>query len=170
MSTLDLQSLIWLFPVAFLLHDLEELIFWEKWMKKNKNALEEKLPLFLKKTARRIFEKPARQVLVTMLLIFGMVVLSSCLALVFHYYWLFIFACSVFFVHGFMHIGQAIILRRYVPAVITSVIVVIPYGLIVFNKLIDNGIVGPATLLITCIAGILFTVPFLLLMHKITGR
>ncbi len=48
---------------------------------------------------------------------------------------LFFVASSLFFLHGFMHIGQVIILRKYEPALITFVLVVIPYGIILFKSL-----------------------------------
>ena len=32
---LDVQTLIWLFPIMFILHDFEEIIMVERWMKRN---------------------------------------------------------------------------------------------------------------------------------------
>lgn len=36
MDSISLQTLVWLFIVAFVIHDLEEIIWVEPWMKKTR--------------------------------------------------------------------------------------------------------------------------------------
>ena len=40
---LDVQTLIWLLPIMFVIHDFEEIIMVEKWMKKT-NVIYDRLP------------------------------------------------------------------------------------------------------------------------------
>lgn len=51
---MDVQTLIWLFPIIFILHDFEEIIMIEKWMKTNSGAIFEKLPT---KIANRVIKQ-----------------------------------------------------------------------------------------------------------------
>jgi hypothetical protein len=51
---LDVQTLIWLFPIMFILHDFEEIIMVEKWIKKNSDVICEKLP---RKIANRVIKQ-----------------------------------------------------------------------------------------------------------------
>lgn len=39
---------IWLFPLLFIFHDMEEIVGFMPWMNKHKQLLQEKAPLFLK--------------------------------------------------------------------------------------------------------------------------
>lgn len=162
-----LQTLIWLFPLTFFIHDLEEIIFWKKWLKKNGKEIKTKVPKFAKNTFEYVSKKSTAEALVPMLLIFCLTILSSYLAMAYRHYLLFVFANSVFLVHGFMHIGQSVILKRYVPAVFTSALVILPYGFLLFSKLIENGIVDVQTLIMNGVVAIVFVIPFILFMHKV---
>ncbi|MBN2004235.1 MAG: serine hydrolase [Anaerolineae bacterium] len=82
-------------------------------------------------------------------------------------YGFFLLATGAFFLHGFMHLGQAVPLRRYVPAVVSSALIAIPYGLILYWRLIREGIVDVPGLLIYFLVAIVLTIPFILVMHKL---
>ena len=66
-----------------------------------------------------------------------------------------------------MHLGQAILLRRYVPAVISSGLIVIPYGLILNWSLLRAGLVDLPGMLIYALLAVILTIPFILVMHKV---
>jgi len=80
-------------------------------------------------------------------------------------YTFFLLASSLFFLHGFMHLGQALLLRRYVPAVITSALIAIPYGVLLFWKLLSAGLIDLPRLLVYFGAALLLGLPFILGMH-----
>jgi hypothetical protein len=166
---IDTQSLIWLFPIAFMCHDFEELILGEAWLKKNgpgfKVALEKRLPRFISSRMVRVFEKSTVELAVPISLIFAVTVVATVMANVYHQYGFFIWASGLFFLHGFGHVMQAILLRRYIPAVITSVVFVIPYGFFLFQRLLAERIADPAALWLAFPAVIILAVPFILGMH-----
>jgi hypothetical protein len=166
MST-DIHTLIWLFPVAFMFHDFEEIIFWELWLDKHGDEVKRRLPAFLAKRVDTIVGKSTAQAAFPISLIFSLTVLSAFLATEYQTYGPFLLASGVFFLHGFMHVGQAVAMRRYIPAVITSVGIVIPYGLVLYSRLISAEIVGWTGLLINFLLGVVLTVPFILVMHAV---
>jgi len=163
--------LIWLFPLAFILHDLEELLLSEPWLKKNAGLIMERvrhrLPAFLVKQLDTVLHKTTRQFALPIGLIFILTCVSSLLAAQYGKYALFLMAASLFFMHGFMHIGQALLMRKYIPALITSVLIVLPYGMILFWNLLASRITTLSGLLIYCGLGIIIAVPFILVMHAI---
>jgi hypothetical protein len=167
--TFEIESLIWLFPIAFILHDFEELILFEPWLKKNAGAIKDRIknriPAFMEKQIDIIINKSTPQFALPICLIFILTCVSSILAAVYGKYFFFLLASSLFFLHGFMHLGQAMIMRRYIPAVITSLFIAIPYGGIVFWRLIVMGIVNIPILLINFLGAIIIAVPFIMLMH-----
>ena len=139
--SIDTQTLIWLFPIAFILHDFEEIIFWEGWLAKNGEEVKHRVPDILSKPVSRIVGKSTAEAAVSIVLIFSLTVVASFVAAVYGKYGFFLLASGAFFMHGFMHLGQAVALRRYVPAVISSALVVLPYGGAVFGRLKREGIV-----------------------------
>ena len=167
--TFDINVLIWLFPIAFILHDFEELILFEPWLKKNASVImgrvKNKVPPFLEKQLNTIVNKTTPQFAFPICLIFILTAVSSILAAGFGKYAFFLLASSLFFLHGFLHIGQAILLRRYIPALITSVLIVIPYGMVLFWRLLVTEFVTIPELAVYFMAAIVLTVPFIIGMH-----
>ncbi len=165
------HTLIWLFPIAFMFHDFEELILFEPWLRKNageiKDRIKNRVPAFLEKQIEAVLVKSTIEFAVPISLIFGLTCISSFLAVEYHDYGFLLLASGAFFLHGFMHLGQAIVLRRYVPAAISSVLIVIPYGLVLYGRLIKEGMVTTSELLIYLPVAIILTIPFILVMHKV---
>jgi hypothetical protein len=165
--SIDTHTLIWLFPIAFMFHDFEEILFWELWLSKNGAEVRNRVPAFLTGQVDAIVGKSTAQFAFPVLLIFSLTVLSSFLAVEYESYGFFLMASGAFFLHGFMHIGQAIALRRYVPAAITSALIAIPYGLILYGRLIHERIVSVPGLLVYFLLSIVLIVPLILIMHKV---
>ena len=46
---MSLASLLWLFPIVFMLHDLEEIVRVESWLRTYGGGVREKIPTFLRK-------------------------------------------------------------------------------------------------------------------------
>ena len=165
--SIDTHTLIWLFPIAFMFHDFEEIIFWELWLNKHGGEVKSRVPAFLAKQVDTIVGKSTAQASVPICLIFSFTVLASFLAAEYQKYGFLLLASGAFFLHGFMHLGQAVALRKYVPAVVTSALIVIPYGLVLYGRLINEGMVDMSGLLIYFLLAAALTVPFILVMHKV---
>jgi hypothetical protein len=169
--SIDTPTLIWLFPIAFMLHDFEELILFEPWLKKNAAEIEGRIkprvPAFLAKQLSAVLTKSTVEFATPIGLIFALTSVASFLAVVYGQYGFFLLASGSFFLHGFMHLAQAVMLRRYVPAVITSLLIVIPYGLILFQRLLDERLIDGSSLLVNFGLAVALTVPFILVMHAV---
>ena len=76
-------------------------------------------------------------------------------------------ASSLFFLHGFLHIGQAAVLHRYVPSLLTSGLLVLPYGGLLFTRLLAAGVVTLPALLLYFLAAAVLAGPLLLGMHRL---
>ena len=167
----DTHTLIWLFPIAFMFHDFEELLLFEPWLRKNtdeiRDRIKNRIPAFLAKQIDAVLVKSTIEFVLPISLIFGLTFISSFLAVEYEAYGFFLLASGAFFLHGFMHLGQAIILRKYVPAVISSVLIVIPYGLVLYWRLIEERIVNTPGLLTYFLFAVVLVIPFILIMHKV---
>lgn len=168
---IDTYTLLWLFPIAFMFHDFEEIILGELWLKKHgseiKARIKKRVPDFLASQMSAALDKSTAELALPISLIFSLTFLATFLATVYGQYGFFLLASSVFFLHGFMHLGQAILLRRYVPAVLTSVVIAIPYGLILYGRLLGEGTISLTELLVNFLIAIVLTIPFILVMHRV---
>lgn len=165
----QVDVLIWLFPIAFMLHDFEEMVVWESWMSKNGEALAARLPAAFARTVWKVILKRSEDTSTAILLIFLVTVVSTYVAAQWGHYEALLLTSGMFFVHGFGHFGQALLLRKYVPGVVTSAVIIMPFGAIFFPPLIAAGIVDGPTLLIYFVMGAVVMVPFILGMHMLGG-
>ena len=112
---------LWMFPLLFIFHDMEEIIGLVPWILLNETLLAQKAPAILKihkgitteGFALAVFEEFILVLSITLLAYFSQ---SRALELV----WLGGFVA--FALHLFLHIGQSILLRKYIPALITSIL------------------------------------------------
>jgi hypothetical protein len=172
--TISNPTLIWLFPVAFMLHDFEEVILFEPWLKVHapeiKTKLQGRIPAFMAKQIDVILTKTTPEFALPVCLFFLFTAASSFVAVEYGRYGFFLAASTAYFLHGFMHIGQAAALRRYVPSLLTSILIVIPYGCILFARLLGAGIVTWPGLLLYGLLGLVTIVPLIMLMHRLGDR
>jgi hypothetical protein len=138
---LTIEALIWLFPVAFILHDFEEIIMVEKWVATHSDLIRSKLPNRLAGRVIKQFSMSTAQFAVSVFVIFLFVSSSTYLA----YQYInqgplgnihFFMVCTlVFFLHLFTHLAQSLYFRTITPGSITSLLIVLPYSLLLFHAL-----------------------------------
>lgn len=112
---------LWMFPLLFIFHDMEEIIGLVPWIHLNETLMVQKAPAILKihkgitteGFALAVFEEFIIVLSITLLAYFSQ---SRALELV----WLGGFVA--FALHLLLHIGQSILLRKYIPALITSIL------------------------------------------------
>ena len=169
---IDVQTLIWIFPIMFILHDFEEIILVEKWMSENLKKICERLPTKIANEVIRQFSMTTVQFAVAVLVIFLFVSGSTIMAnqyLInesFVYIYPFIIVTLIFFLHAFTHIAQSIFFGSITPGAITSVIIIIPYSVVLYNALLINEIITWKVIFICLPFGLLF-IPIVLFAHWI---
>lgn len=116
-----MEKYIWLFPILFLFHDMEEIIGFGIWIKKNRTMLKEKLPRMIethKNFSTEGFAFAVFEEFIVCLII--CLVLSATGNDIVSYIWLGAFVA--YDLHLVIHIGQSILIKQYIPALITSII------------------------------------------------
>ncbi len=169
---LNVQTLIWLFPILFIIHDFEEIILVEKWLHKNRNKIYKRLPPKIADRIVKQFSMTTAQFAAAVIVIFLFVSAATISAIYYLYngtswsLYFFIAVSLVFFIHAFTHIGQTIIFRSIAPGTITSVIIIIPYSIVLYRSLWMEQIVTWKMILISLPFGVLFF-PIVLTAHWI---
>lgn len=111
-------SYIWLFPLLFIFHDMEEIIGFIPWLNHNQKFLREKYPAIIRQYGQTTSEGFALAVLEELLLCVFICIIS----LLTSWYGLWIGGFIGCAFHFLIHIGQSIVIRKYVPCLITSII------------------------------------------------
>ena len=163
-DTLDICFLI-TFPLAFIIHDAEEIVVQNRWLLSHKDRILSRLPWshqliqHLEKLSPQSFAIAAIEELI--------IILGSCIYVVFQGPYAIELCIALFMafgVHLIIHIAQAIVVRSYVPGLI-SVISLLPYtAWMVWNL---SASISLYHLSILTIIGIVLMVGNLLLSHQI---
>jgi len=148
-----------------MIHDFEEIIMMRWWVTKNGDFLQEKFPKTYSKMGF-IFNHSTSAFALAVAEEFVIFSAITFTAIIFNWYflWLGLFMCI--FIHCFMHIGQFILLKRYVPCIITSILI-LPYFFFTFFRMIDYFSIKDF-IIWTLIAVVIFGIN-LLFVHKLAN-
>jgi hypothetical protein len=151
----EIRALIWLGPVAFLVHDLEEVLTMERWTREHISSLPSVVQPFLPVTTA--------QVAVAVALLLTLFVCAAYAAsrtgrrggaLTF-----FVFLVVTLGLNGLGHIVQAVVFQGYVPGLVTAVLVSLPYAAFLIWRMHRRGLFTARKLAILAAAGAVAHVP-----------
>ncbi|CAM4295736.1 MAG: HXXEE domain-containing protein [Paenibacillus macerans] len=169
MDSISLQTLVWLFIVAFVIHDLEEIIWVEPWMKKNARRVAPALPLRMRPAFEKMSRLTSSQFAVAVLMEFIIFIPFTYIAAEKGRFFMFLAFNTLFFLHVFTHLGQSLYLRKYTPGVVTAVLVVLPYTVYLFSRLLGEKWVTWGEILFSVPVGFILA-PCVLLGHELGRR
>lgn len=160
------QLLVCLLPVVFMLHDLEEIIFLKSFITQNKDYITKRFPRISEKMLPRLerlstegFALAVAEEFVQLSVVtFGSVFFGS------YYLWLSFF--MAFAVHLVMHLVQWLIVRRYIPIVVTSLLA-LAYCIYTLVVVVDQNIFQLTEILISTAIGIVVAYFNLVFAHKL---
>lgn len=126
-----MKEYVWLFPVLFIFHDMEEIIGFMIWYQKNKDLLDKKYPAISRTYENASTEGFAFAVFEELILC----ILICIFSINANWYGLWLggfIACALHFV---IHIIQSLVIKKYIPALATSILA-LPFSIrIISNSL-----------------------------------
>ncbi len=128
---MSVESVMWLFPVFFMIHELEEIIFLPAWLKRNSGIIAEKYPRIYRRIEGPLGTISTRGFAAAVSEEFILVSLATLASVEFMLYSFFASLLITYSLHVVVHCIQSLALRRYIPAVGTGVLSVI-YSLLQF--------------------------------------
>jgi len=153
-SRLSLDLVIWAFPVAFLIHDLEELVTTERFSRENR----ERFPKLL----RGLATISTAQFLIAMMVLLVLTVVAAYLATrPLRDMTVLTLTLSIFLVHVIGHIAFPVFFRRYTPGLITALVIVLPYSLYALYRLFSAHLITGESLTLTLLLGALLVAPLI---------
>lgn len=162
---MDAMFILFLLPIFFMLHELEEIIGVRLWMDKNVAELYSRFPHF-KPIIRRLdsITTPAFTVIVAE----EFILVSFCTFLsAYTGNWIAWYSCLMAFgFHLVVHLFQFLLWRGYIPAIVTS-LCCLPYCIWAFRETYES--FTPCEQVGYALVGILLGALNLFVMHKIVG-
>jgi hypothetical protein len=159
----DIKIIIWLFPILFIFHDFEEIIFMQPWLNKNRRYLCERFPKLSKKLLPH-FDK-----ITTSSFAFGvaeefiLISIVTVVSYITNWYNLWLGLFIAFALHLVIHCFQALIVRSYIPAIITSILC-LPICVYIIRQTMQ--LFPLRTVILYSILGFIIMVVNLVIVHK----
>lgn len=166
--TFDFSIIVWLFPIIFMLHEFEEIIFMEYWISKNKGYIAERFPKMSKRFLSRFENLSTSAFTVAVAEEFILLSIITIVSVKLNTYLLWLGIFMGFFVHLFIHFMQWIIMRRYIPSIFTTFIS-LGYCIISLSYIIRNNIFQIKEILLWTIIGFGIIAINLILAHKLAS-
>ncbi|MEQ8155081.1 MAG: HXXEE domain-containing protein [Clostridiaceae bacterium] len=159
----NMQVIIWLFPILFIFHDFEEIIFMQVWISRNKLYLRDRFPALLKKLLPHFENITTSSFACGVAEEFIIISIITVVSYIMNWYNLWIGLFIAFILHLLIHCFQALILRKYVPAIVTSVIC-LPVCLYIIKPIIQVSMLS--IIILYSIFGLIIMVMNLCAIHK----
>ena len=118
---MTIEWVMGLLPIVFMLHDFEELIMFEPWLRKNRAEIARRFPPIDRVLRAHHDRLSAAGFAVAVAHEFSLIAGITVVALALGLYGLWFGAFAAFSLHLLVHIAQWVAYRKYVPCVITSV-------------------------------------------------
>ena len=124
---MNLPALALSLPLVFMLHDFEELIGAEPWLRANRAALLQRFPRLTPRLVAQLERMAGAPFTYSVFLLFALLTLLSFYTALCGDYRLWYGVLAVFTAHLLVHLLQWALWRRYIPCIITSLLA-LPYG------------------------------------------
>lgn len=157
-----MNELVWIFPILFIFHDMEEIIGFGLWLTKNRAFLDNKYPKISNTYKPYSTEGMAVAVMEELVLCLVICFISRFTG----FYGLWLGGFVAYTVHLIIHIGQSIVIRKYIPAYITSLIC-IPVSVWVIVRSITLLSYSISGVIVYSLIGIVVIAANLKIAHKI---
>ena len=168
----SLRAAVWLLPLAFVIHDGEEILTMPRWIAEHRPLLER--IAHSGAPARRVVDNlptTTAQVAVAVAVELAVLLFATVLfsrgprpgpALYFY-----AAALGVFTAHSLTHLGQTLLLGAYTPGVVTAVLIVPAAGVYLYKRLFEAGLLSRRSAWLSGFAGAVGIVPLLLTAHRL---
>jgi len=118
---MKIETLMWLLPAVFMLHDFEEIIMVQPWVRRNAPLLQKRFPKLAARFLPHLQKLSTPAFALAVAEEFILLTLLTCLAVEFNLYALWAGIVLGFFIHLLVHVIQFGVYRSYIPAILTSV-------------------------------------------------
>lgn len=160
---LSFPVVAWMLPICWLLHSIEEISMIDRW----EMGRETEHQVIARKSwfARWILDaySISRGPFILSTVLIGALVIGATVIGTVNLdgfgIWIYAAILGGFFLHGFVHLGETIVLRGYTPGILTGLFIVLPGSWYLYRRLIDSHLINLDTAVLTSLIGALIFLP-----------
>jgi hypothetical protein len=155
---MKVTSWVWAGPVAFIIHDAEEVATVGPWLKIHRSELPEPVQSLMTITTREV-------AIAMVILALGFALVAAHGVVSANHKRLstpFLLIAGAFVANGLTHVLEAVAVRGYVPGIVTAVFLVLPYGVGLERSLVASHLATRRTCLLALAAGVVLQIPLVL--------
>ncbi|MDQ0273558.1 HXXEE domain-containing protein [Cytobacillus purgationiresistens] len=160
---------IGMFLVVFMLHNFEEIILIESWFKNTYPKVKHRIPNRISTEVDKMKRTTAAQFSIDVLILFIIAIVLIGLTLLTNNYILFLGLNLFFALNIFIHPIQSLLLKAYVPGLISTILIVFPYNLFFFYIFIREDLIDWLSVLY-CIPIIILLVGVLVISQSFSRK
>lgn len=159
-----MHNVFWLFPIVFMLHEMEEIIGFKIWLDKNIDIVKRynKISMIYQNYSNEGFSVAVLEEYLLYILVTGVSIFLKM-------YIIWVGAFIAFSGHLLVHIIQSIVIKRYVPALVSSIIL-LPISVFLINEVIRTFRYTFSSIVISSIICIIVMLLNLMFIHKIMKK
>lgn len=161
----DIRSLVWLFPVLFMLHDFEEIILLKGWLRRNHDGLMKRLPMAAGRLLSHFDEISTAAFSLGVAEEFVLICAICTVSLLTSWYALWFGMMIALLIHLLVHVVQTIAMKQYVPSFATSILF-LPVGCCIVLLAFRQSPVPLGTLVLCALIAVVVMVLNLIAVHK----
>lgn len=151
----DLELLMMLLPVAFMIHEYEEIIMFKGWLTKNRIQLKRRFPKIATFMAQHhVFDLSTSSFAVGTAHNFALISTATFAGIwleAYQWWWVALVGHTT---HLVVHLAQWAIYRRYLPVIATTILT-LPYCIYAGSRFTEQSALSPESLLLWSILGII---------------
>jgi len=159
----DIKVIVWLFPILFIFHDFEEIIMMQPWIKRNRQVLSERFPKLLRRLLPHFDKITTSSFALGIAEEFILICLVSVVSFLTGNYGIWMGLFIAFTIHLVIHCVQALALKKYIPALATSLLCLPACYYIIINTV---SLFSISSLVCYSLLGFLVMVLNLIIVHK----
>jgi len=120
---MKIETLMWLLPIAFMIHDFEEIIMMKPWAAKNSVEIQRRFPSLASRVLPHLERLSTSSFALAVAEEFILLSTVTYFAVEYELYAVWAGVLLAFFIHLLVHIMQFFLYWKYIPVIITSVII-----------------------------------------------
>jgi len=119
---MKIETILWLFPIFFMLHEFEEIIFLPRWLKQNIDEMARKYPRPLGRLRPHLNAMSSAGFALAAAEEFILLSALTFISVEYAFHSFFAALLLAYLLHVIIHCIQSLAIRRYVPAVTTGIL------------------------------------------------
>lgn len=162
-------TLVWLLLIIFMFHDFEEIVFMRSWFIRNHQLIKARFPKIVSEFTVHIMNTSTQAFALAVAEEFIILSAVTVLSVTLNFYYIWFGAFIAFSLHLIIHILQALVVRKYIPCLITSV-AALPYCVFTYIKAIGCGLAFQSNAIISAFIFTVIMIANVLFLHKLMPR